>query len=88
MVANASFKVNTKVLAERETTDYMERLDRYEAEERARLESSGAVKPQRAGREKKESTKVEKTVSTTDPDAGMLRRLGNRRGCTIWITKA
>ncbi len=78
--ANASFKANTKVLAQRETTDYMERLDRYEAEERARLESSGVIKPQRAGREKKESSKVQKTVSTTDPDAGMLQRPGKPEG--------
>ncbi len=78
--ANASFKANTKVLSQRETTDYTGRLDRYEAEERAGLESSGAIKPQRAGGEKKESPKVEKTVSTTDPDAGILRRLGKPEG--------
>ena len=41
-----------------------------------RLEDSGAIKPQREGRTKKEKTKVEKTVSTTDPDAGMMRRPG------------
>ena len=35
--ANASFKANTRVFAQRETTDYMERLDRYEAEERVQL---------------------------------------------------
>jgi len=78
--ANASFKANAKVLAERETTDYMERLDRYEAEERARLESSGAIRPQRVGRVKQEAQKTEKTVSTTDPDAGMLRRPGKPEG--------
>lgn len=38
--ANASFKANTKVLAEHETTDYMERLNLYEAQERKRLEDS------------------------------------------------
>ena len=64
------------MLAEREATDYMERLDVYEARERMRLEDSGAIKPQREGRTKKEKTKVEKTVSTTDPDAGMMRRPG------------
>lgn len=78
--ANASFEANMKVLAERETTDYMERLDRYEAEERARLEASGAIKPKRAGRVIKEEQKVEKTVSATDPDAGMLRRSGKPEG--------
>lgn len=46
--ANASFKRNIQILAERETTDYMKRLDIYEAKERARLEDCGAIKPQRA----------------------------------------
>ena len=41
--ANASFKANVKVLAEQETTDYMERLDINEAQERKRLEDSGAI---------------------------------------------
>ncbi len=45
--ANASFQANVKVLAENETMDYMERLDRYEAEERRKLEDSGAIKSQR-----------------------------------------
>ena len=78
--ANASFKANVKMLAEHETTDYMERLDRYEAQERKRLEDSGAIKPQRTGFIKKERKKVEKTVSITDPEAGMLRRPGKPEG--------
>lgn len=78
--ANASYKKNIKVLAERETTDYMERLDLYEAQERMRLETSGAIKAQRKGRTKKEERKVERTVSTTDPDAGMMRRPGKPEG--------
>ena len=78
--ANASFKANVKVLAERETTHYMERLDRYEALERERLEASGAIRPQRTGRVKKESALTERTVSATDPDAGMLRRPGKPEG--------
>ena len=78
--ANASFKANVKVLAEHETTDYMERLDIYEAQERKRLEDSGAIKPQHTGRMKKERKQTEKTVSTTDPEAGMLRRPGKPEG--------
>lgn len=78
--ASASFKANVKVLAERETTDYMERLNRYEAEERARLEASGTIKPQCTGRVKKQGAKTEKTVSATDPEAGMLRRPGKPEG--------
>jgi IS5 family transposase len=78
--AYASFKKNTRILAEKETTDYMERLDRYEAQERERLETSGAIQPQRAGRVNKKVKKAEKTVSTTDPEAGMLRRPGKPEG--------
>ena len=78
--ASASFKRNTRVMAERETTDYMERLDRYEAEERGRLEASGAIRTQSARREKTEAPKAEKTVSITDPDAGMLKRPGKPEG--------
>lgn len=72
--ASASFKANVTVVVEREATDYIERLDRYEAEERQRLEETGAIRPQRTGSARKEPAKLEKTVSTTDPDAGMLRR--------------
>ena len=38
-----------KVLAEHEITDYKERLDLYDAQERKRLEDSGAIRPQRTG---------------------------------------
>ncbi len=78
--ANASFKANRKVLAEHETTDYMERLDIYEAQERKRLEDAGAIKTQRTGGVKKERKKAEKTVSTTDPEAGILSRPGKPEG--------
>jgi len=44
-----------KVLIERETTDYMERLGWYETEERERwLEESGTIRPQRTGHMKRE----------------------------------
>jgi len=59
--ANASFKANVKVLAEHKITDYMERLDLYEAQERKRLEDSGAIRPQRTRCIKKERKKAEKT---------------------------
>ena len=77
--ANASMKANTRILVERETTDYMQRLDKYEAEERERLEASGAIKPQRTGRMKKAKL-MERTVSATDPDAGILNRRGKPEG--------
>jgi|GEM_PF-1514008 len=54
-------------------------LDKYEAEERERLEATGAIKPQRAGRVK-EAKNVERTINTTDPDAGMLGRRGKPEG--------
>ena len=65
---------------ERESTSYMERLDVYEARERAQLDSSGAIKPQCAKRTPKEKSKVQRTVSATDPDAGMLNRPGKPKG--------
>jgi len=82
LTAGASSNAAVKVLVELETTGYMERLDKYEAEERERLEARGAIKPQRAGRVK-ETKEVERTVNTTDPNAGMLGRRGKpERGCT------
>ncbi len=77
--ANASAKANIKVFAERETSAYMERLDEYEAAERERLEAAGAIKPQRAGGIKAPKS-VEKTINTTDPEAGMLCRRGKPEG--------
>lgn len=72
---NASFKKNIKVLAGRETANCIEWLDFYEAEERAWLEATGAIKPKRTGRMIKEKAQTERTVSTTDFEAGMLRQL-------------
>lgn len=77
--ANASSKKNIKVTVEREATSYMERLDNYEAEERERLETSGAIKPQSAVREKKKK-EIKRAVNTTDPDAGLLGRPGKPDG--------
>lgn len=76
---SASPKTNMKVLVERETTGYMERLDQYEAAERKRLEGTGAIRPQRAGSGKKPE-KTERTVNSTDPGAGMLQRPGKPEG--------
>lgn len=78
--ASASSKKLVKVAVEREAGDYMERLDRYEAEEREKLEKSGAIRPQRRGREKKEGRMPKRTVSSIDPDAGILRRPGKPTG--------
>jgi transposase len=79
--ANASWKKNYKVLVEKEAAWYMDRLDRYEALERERLEGQGKIRP-KAGKRKKEAAPVfvEKTVSATDPEAGMLKRPGKPEG--------
>ena len=77
--ASASSKKNIKVQIERETTDYMERLDKYEAAERERLEALGVIKPKHTGRVNKPKM-VERTINTTDPDAGLLGRPGKPDG--------
>ena len=79
--ANASPKANVKIQAERETSSYLERLDRYETLERERLEEEGRISPQRKTAAKSvKANIVEKTVSTTDPEAGFLRRPGKPQG--------
>ena len=78
--ANASRSSVVKELVERETTDYMRRLEAYEAEERGRLEADGAIKPQRGPRGGGKPALVEKSVSTTDPESGMLHRPGKPWG--------
>lgn len=78
--ANASKRTNIQVMVERETTDYMERLDRYEAAEREALEAAGSIKPKRPSQGKPQHKQVKRTVSTTDPDAGMLHRPGKPDG--------
>ena len=77
--ACASSKRNIKVEVERETTDYMQRLDKYEAEGRERLEASRAIKPQRIKHEKRPRI-TERTANTADPDAGLLGRPGKPDG--------
>ena len=78
--ANASAKKNVRVMARRETNNYMERLDFYEAQERQRLEQSGAIRPKRKSRAPKEKLPIEKTINLTDPESGMLKRPGKPTG--------
>ena len=61
-------------MVEKEAGSYLERLDAYEEQERSRLEEMGMIKPQRKRRRPEGKVMVEKTVSTTDPDAGMMHR--------------
>ena len=67
-------------MVEKETSGYLERLDTYEEQERGRLEKMGTTKPQRKRRRPEEKVMVEKTISTTDPDAGMMHRPGKPEG--------
>ena len=78
--ANASRKSEYTVLVEKETAWYMERLDRYEAMEREKLEQAGKIKPKRNRTHKSKPTKVEKTISATDPESGFLQRPGKPNG--------
>ena len=78
--SNASRKSEYTVLVEKEAAWYMERLDRYEALEREKLEQEGKIKPKRSRSRKMEPVHVEKTVSATDPEAGFLQRPGKPNG--------
>lgn len=78
--ANASVKKNMKVMAQRETNAYMERLDFYEEQERRRLEQTGVIRPKRKSRVPKKKPLIEKTVNLTDPEAGMMKRPGKPTG--------
>ena len=79
--ANASRKSEYKVPVEKEAAWYMDHLDRYEELERRRLEGMGKIRPKQESRKpKKEPEPVEKTVSVTDPGAGMLNRPGKPEG--------
>lgn len=79
--ASASRNSEYKIQVEKEAAWYMERLDRYEAQEREALEHAGKIQPKKQRqRVKKELSRVEKTVSATDPAAGMLNRPGKPAG--------
>jgi transposase len=66
--ANASKKSKTTVEVEREMTEFFERLDAYEAEERERL-GLPAIK-----RKRPSPKKTEQTQSVTDTESGWLSR--------------
>ena len=77
-------------MVEKEASAYMERLDKHETEERARLEAEGKLRPRTpCDLPDKESAPVvktkSKTISTTDPDAGLLGRPGKPLG-THYLT--
>ena len=76
--ANASKESEIKAQMEKEAAIYWERLNRHEQKEREKLESAGKIKPKK--HRLKQSKIVEKTISTTDPDAGRLNRPGKPAG--------
>jgi Transposase and inactivated derivatives len=79
--ANASRRSETKVLVEKEAAWYMERLDRHEALERERLEQAGKIKPKQIRKtDSAEPALLEKSISTTDSEAGFLQRPGKPQG--------
>jgi len=79
--ANASRRSEIKVVVEKETSSYMKRLDDYEAAERKKLEEEGKIKPKKVTKEQDaQPSFVERTISTTDPDAGFLQRPGKPQG--------
>ena len=66
--ANASKSSKIKIEIERQTTEFFEQLDTYEAQERERLGMPEIT------RKLPEPKMAEQTVSTTDPDSGWLSR--------------
>ncbi|MCL2436684.1 MAG: IS1182 family transposase [Clostridiales bacterium] len=79
--ANASRQSEIKVVVEKEAAYYMGRLDKYEAAEREKLESEGKIMPKKPGDKQDAPPKlIERRVSTTDPDAGFLKRPGKPLG--------
>lgn len=78
--ANACAKKNIKIMAQKETNNYIERLYFDEEQERERLEQLGVIPPMRKSRSSKEKCPVEKTINPTVTDAGMLKRPGKPTG--------
>jgi len=79
--ANASKKSEIKVQVEKQALAYWKRLNEYEEAERRALEAEGKIAPAKKCRTSKEKPKIiQKTTSTTDPDAGLLNRPGKPGG--------
>ena len=72
--ANASKSSKVKIAIERQTAEFFEQLDAYEAEERAQL----GLPP--IERKPPEPKKAEQTQSLTDPESGWLVRPGKPNG--------
>ena len=79
--ANASKKTEVRVTVEKEAAWYMERLDKYEVQEREKLEKSGKIKPKKKSTKKADAPKyVERTMSPSDMESGRLSRPGKPEG--------
>ena len=79
--ANVSKKTECRILVEKEAAWYMERLDKYEALEREKLERQEKIQPKKELRRKNDKPEyVEKTVSPTDMESGRLNRPGKPEG--------
>lgn len=75
--ANASRRSEVKIMVEKESAWYMERLDKYETLAREELEREGKIAPKKTDDKKQDVPEMKECiVSTTDPDAGFLKRPG------------
>ena len=77
--ANATKMAKVTVEIEQDMTEYFERLDAYEAEERERLGMPGIT------RTPPKPKKTKQTVSITDPEAGWLNRPNKPEGFRLFI---
>ena len=79
--ANASKKTEVRITIEKEAAWYIERLDKYEAMERSRLEEQGIIRPKKESSKKADTPEfVERTMSPTDLESGRLNRPGKPEG--------
>ena len=79
--ANASKKSEIKAQVEKGALSYWQRLDKYVEAERRALEAEGKIAPAKKRRILKEKPEtVQKTISTTDSDTGLLNRPGKPGG--------
>ena len=79
--ASALRQSEVRIDVEKAASSYIERLDKYETEERIRLESAGKLAPKRERLNlQKHLALTTKTISKTDPDAGLLGRPGKPLG--------
>ena len=78
--ANASQKSEYIEEVEVIANEYLEAIDKYEHEERKRLEKANKIAPKKCSKKKPITKTVQKRKSRTDPDAGYYSRKGKPKG--------